>query len=58
MIKHVHSKITSSNNNNSKKPSNQMSVQQMVRVAANDLLQPREQAIAAILAKAAAMKMV
>lgn len=35
-----------------------MSDQQMIREVAQDLLQPREQAITALLAKAAAMKLV
>ncbi|MFA6150852.1 MAG: hypothetical protein WC716_05995 [Chitinophagaceae bacterium] len=58
MIKHLHSKNTPSNQNRSKKSVRQMSDQQMIREVAQDLLQPREQAITALLAKAAAMKLV
>ncbi len=58
MIKHLHSKNTPSNQNRNKKSVRQMSDQQMIREVAQDLLQPREQAITALLAKAAAMKLV
>ena len=58
MIKHLHSKNTPSNKNRSKKLSATISLQQMFREVSQELLQPREQAVMNIMAKAAQMKLV
>jgi hypothetical protein len=56
MIKHLHSKSTPSFKNRRTKYKPQNSTQGLVHQLSKELLQPREQAIQAILAKAAAMK--
>lgn len=54
MIKHLHSKNASSKQNQGKRPGVPENTTQMLRELSEDLLQPREQAIANILVRAAA----
>lgn len=57
MIKQLHSKNANSRPNVEKKLNRNMNAQQILQELTADLMQPRQQAIVNILAKAAAMKM-
>lgn len=58
MIKHLHEKNTTSNAATKKKPAAETRFQHILKELSADLMQPREQAISALLAKAAEMKLV
>jgi hypothetical protein len=60
MIQHIPSKNSRSGKKDSKQPgfSKSVAFKNMLKDASKDLLQPREQVITSILAKAAAMKIV
>lgn len=58
MIKHLHSKNTSSRPTVRKKLNSEMPLQQMLHEVSMDLMKPREQSVMAILNKAKAMNLV
>lgn len=58
MIKHLHSKNTTSRPNVRKKLNPEMTMKQMLQEISSDLMKPREQSVMAILNQAKAMNLV
>jgi hypothetical protein len=56
MIKQLHSKTTPNSANRRSKLNSEVTVKQIIQELSRDLLKPREEAIQAILAKAAMMQ--